>query len=462
MYLKTLFLTGIIILATGHVFASETNGTIESGTASARICKDVLCATYGQINFKPTGSTAVTITDAGLSGYAWGDEIGWINFSPTGSGVTLDVNTGVLSGYAYANSGSWINVNPTDVGGGTNVGVTINSSGQFVGWAWVSGAQGGWMKFDCAASSTCVKTDWRPVGSRQSTAASQSSKMVRNTPTLSPVPMNQNNPLLPTSVDTADERVQYEDSDVGQPVRTTPSEGISYTESRIADFYSALGIARSVVSTGGDYVQSYNAPLSIEPHQKGVLIWDFSTDDMRAHDSRQGVIVEVPEYAAFVPIHLFADMVPETIIEDEGVIVDNGALSIVGGTIFTVTAFDTEGNQMHTFNKPLKITLVVPEQLRGQKNIGVYYLDETNKKWVAIDTLLLRDHYITFEVDHLTRFAIFSIPDSVTGAYDMSRISDLFTLGFLSWHWPVLGVLATFLLWGRRIKKERKNVSNEV
>jgi hypothetical protein len=154
---------------TGSTFASETNGTIESGNASARICKDASCATYGSVNWKPTGSTAVAITDSGLTGYIWGNEIGWGNLAPTGSGVTINTTTGALSGYAYANTGSWINFNPTDISGGTDVGVTINSSGQFVGWAWVSGVYGGWMKFDCALAATCVKTDWRPTGSRTTT-----------------------------------------------------------------------------------------------------------------------------------------------------------------------------------------------------------------------------------------------------------------------------------------------------
>ncbi|MES3030860.1 MAG: hypothetical protein V4697_00395 [Patescibacteria group bacterium] len=160
-----------LIIAITFVFAysaeaSETNGTIDASDYSARICKDAACSSYGRVNWKPTGATAVAITDSGLTGYIWGDEIGWVRLNPVGAGVSLDATTGVLSGYAFANTGSWINFNPTDVGGGTDVGVTIDSDGEFVGWAWVSGAYGGWMKFDCGLAATCVKTDWRPIGSR--------------------------------------------------------------------------------------------------------------------------------------------------------------------------------------------------------------------------------------------------------------------------------------------------------
>jgi hypothetical protein len=45
----------------------------------------------------------------------------------------------------------------------TNGGVTINGNGEWNGYAWVGGLYGGWIKFDCASPSSCVKTDWRAV-----------------------------------------------------------------------------------------------------------------------------------------------------------------------------------------------------------------------------------------------------------------------------------------------------------
>ena len=157
-------------------FASESNGTITAGYNLTKICQDTSCATYGNINWKPTintntpGATPVVITDTGLSGYLWGDQIGWVNLSPTGSGVTINPSTGALSGYAYANTGSWINFSPTSVTGSPVVGVSINSVGQFIGYAYVTGLEGGWIKFDCASASTCVKTDWRPIPARTTTS----------------------------------------------------------------------------------------------------------------------------------------------------------------------------------------------------------------------------------------------------------------------------------------------------
>jgi len=152
--------------------ASESVGTILPGFASTKICQDVACSVYGSMNWLPTingstpGATAVSITDSGLTGNLWGSEVGWVNLSPTGSGVTINPATGALSGNAYANTGGWINFRPTQVAGNPTVGVTINSSGEFEGYAYVTGIKGGWMKFDCTDPTLCIKTDWRPTGSR--------------------------------------------------------------------------------------------------------------------------------------------------------------------------------------------------------------------------------------------------------------------------------------------------------
>lgn len=159
--------------------ASVSVGTIDSTYKLTKICKDIACSVYGSVNLKPTinastpGALPVTITDTAITGHAWGDEIGWMNLAPTGlSGSdVLKVNptTGIITGKAYATGGSWINFSPTYSGSGPQVGVTLvdNGSGSdFSGWAWVSGAQGGWMKFDCGGVGTCIKTDWRTLAHR--------------------------------------------------------------------------------------------------------------------------------------------------------------------------------------------------------------------------------------------------------------------------------------------------------
>lgn len=171
----------LFFLQIHSVHASVTIGTVDTGFKLTKICKDTSCAASGAVNFKPTingntpGALPVTITDTGITGHTWGDEIGWVNMAPTGAGVIINPTTGALSGKAYANSGSWINFAPTYPGSGPQVGVTLvdNGSGSdFQGWAWVSGAHGGWMKFDCTGVGTCIKTDWRAVPYRTTYACS--------------------------------------------------------------------------------------------------------------------------------------------------------------------------------------------------------------------------------------------------------------------------------------------------
>jgi hypothetical protein len=144
-------------------------GTIDNTNKQTKICQDVSCTTFGNVNFLPTinsntpGAVPMSINDSGITGNAWGDQIGWINFTPTGAGVTVNPTTGVLSGKAYATVGGWINFSST----GQSVTLVDNGSGSdFQGYAWVSGAGGGWMKFDCSSASTCVKTDWRTIPNR--------------------------------------------------------------------------------------------------------------------------------------------------------------------------------------------------------------------------------------------------------------------------------------------------------
>lgn len=106
----------------------------------------------GWINFEPSSQGGgVTVTDLAVTGKAWGENIGWINLSPATGGVINDGN-GNLSGYAWGENVGWINFGPT------NAGVRIDSAtGLFSGKAW--GENIGWINF--APNGKPVKTSWR-------------------------------------------------------------------------------------------------------------------------------------------------------------------------------------------------------------------------------------------------------------------------------------------------------------
>jgi hypothetical protein len=122
----------------------------------------------GWINFNPTHG-GVTVYSDHLEGYAWGENIGWIrlgSYDGGGShtyandaantyGVNRNSTTGVLSGWAWGTNVGWINFAPTHGGG-----VSISDTGVFDGYAW--GENVGWIHFkntDPAYGPTLITLD---------------------------------------------------------------------------------------------------------------------------------------------------------------------------------------------------------------------------------------------------------------------------------------------------------------
>jgi hypothetical protein len=101
----------------------------------------------GWVNFNPTHGN-VDVSDTKITGYAWSENYGWINLSPTNGGVFNDGN-GNLSGYAWGENLGWIDF--------SNVKIDPNT-GEFSGYAVVL-KDGSKINFDC--TNCKVKTKWR-------------------------------------------------------------------------------------------------------------------------------------------------------------------------------------------------------------------------------------------------------------------------------------------------------------
>src|SRR3989344_9101696 len=142
-----LFITAALFLAQ-PVFASTTDGTISTG--------DAWSTNIGWLNFAATNGN-VHVTDSVLTGYVWSRLYGWIKLDPTSSGVTNNAE-GTLSGSAWGENIGWINFS----------GVVINSNGVFTGSA--SGDNTGAINFGC--TNCLVQTDWRPASTRTTPAPS--------------------------------------------------------------------------------------------------------------------------------------------------------------------------------------------------------------------------------------------------------------------------------------------------
>jgi len=94
----------------------------------------------GWLNFEPSSGPGVQVGETQLSGYLWAENIGWINLSPASHGGVSNNGVGQLSGYAWSENVGWINFHPSYGG------VSIDSEGNFDGWAW--GENIGWIRFD--------------------------------------------------------------------------------------------------------------------------------------------------------------------------------------------------------------------------------------------------------------------------------------------------------------------------
>jgi hypothetical protein len=138
-----LFISGSFAVFTKPALASSTDGTIDS------TYKYAWGENIGWVNFG-TSNGNIHVTDSALSGHALSETTGWIYLND----ITND-GEGNLSGYGWGENTGFIKFNPT------NGGVSINSSGEFTGSA--LGENIGWIIF---GGDYKVKTDWRPRSAR--------------------------------------------------------------------------------------------------------------------------------------------------------------------------------------------------------------------------------------------------------------------------------------------------------
>lgn len=150
----------MITVGAAQSFASETNGTIPANSYAWG-------ENIGWINFGASNSN-IHVTDLAVTGYAWSSTYGWINFSPTNGGVTNTPN-GVLRGHAWSSALGWIPF----------TGVTINTSGKFTGMAGTASSTAGRINFDC--NNCNITTDWRPALARTSSPTSTTTTTATST-----------------------------------------------------------------------------------------------------------------------------------------------------------------------------------------------------------------------------------------------------------------------------------------
>ncbi|MEI6659846.1 MAG: hypothetical protein WCK91_00270 [bacterium] len=175
--------------------ASETIGSIDSDNYKSQICENEACTMTSTSTIfwgNVANKTKVVVNDSGISGYIWIPSYGMValDCEDTSTGCTNSAqggnfkvsNTpeGKLSGLAYGEFFGWINFGPFKNSSASQV--VINNKGEWNGYAW--SADHGWIKFDCSLPGYCVKTDWRP-------AIARVKSVVMDVPAKSPEPQPQ-------------------------------------------------------------------------------------------------------------------------------------------------------------------------------------------------------------------------------------------------------------------------------
>lgn len=142
-----------------HTYTVEAAGNVDPSATGEHFAYG---ENIGWVNFQPSYGPGVTVTDTTVEGMAWGENIGWVNFNPTTGGGVVNDGLGNLSGYAWAENVGWISfscVNTNSCATGT-YGVTINpNTGEFSGHAW--GENIGWISFRSTGPNPFgVTTSW--------------------------------------------------------------------------------------------------------------------------------------------------------------------------------------------------------------------------------------------------------------------------------------------------------------
>ena len=178
------------------VFSSSVLGTAVLASNIDSTYKYSWGENIGWMNWAPTYNGTeygVTVYTECLTGYIWGENVGWIKLGDNsctgndccqtgtsygyendsnstdddGDGVVDDwgVNnniSGILSGYAWGENIGWINFK--DASGNNYHGARIDTNGNFSNYAW--GENVGWINMNCSNNDSCntvdfkVKTSW--------------------------------------------------------------------------------------------------------------------------------------------------------------------------------------------------------------------------------------------------------------------------------------------------------------
>lgn len=281
--------------------------------------------------------------------YAWSNNVGYINFE------NVIVYSNALSGYAWSANSGWIKFNP-DKGGVYNDG-----NGNLSGFAWGEGL--GWIDF------SQVKIDSNGRFTGQAT---------------------------------------------GDGVGIINFDCANYCNVRTDWDASTTGSDGIIVPTGNQGNGSSGGTSQILPiisntqdnsDSNTIIVEDgYSGEISREIDS--GTVSIKIESGSIDSETKF--IVKESALNNYNEHLLSSGVNLVNDAFYDIYAIDEGGNYIHSFSKPITITLPISKENTNLINPRLYWLNEINKKWALIPDAIFKADKVVFSVNHLTRFAIFS------------------------------------------------------
>lgn len=167
-FIKNILITGVLLSAVfGFAVTAFAAGNMDSVKKYSQFIDVDLDTnlTDDLINWSPVNcgsNCGATVSDDAITGYIWGESVGWINLGPfTNAGPDAGVkNTcnGALSGYAWGENTGWINFEASRATISPNIDI---ATGEITGQVWAQNY--GWIELASAeAGFTGLTTDWRP------------------------------------------------------------------------------------------------------------------------------------------------------------------------------------------------------------------------------------------------------------------------------------------------------------
>lgn len=283
--------------------------------------------------------------------YAWSNNVGYINFE------NVVVSSSALSGYAWSENSGWIKFNPA-LGGVLNDG-----TGNLSGSAWGEGL--GWI-------------DFNNVNINPSTGKFSGTATGDGIGTLT------------FDCSYCDVRTDWAQTAV--ETTTTASTPI---------VYSGSGSRGYVASALTPFIESQNKPLIVLPNQSGKLQMNLSAGPALLEISSNNLVSKT----IFV---IDEDQLNKT---NRGLVLSQTKL--VNEAFYDIYAIDENNHFVRYFNNPITITLPLAKNQHGLKNLRLYWLNDINNKWVFIPDAVFFEDKVVFKVNHLTKFAIFSLNDDL-------------------------------------------------